>query len=62
VSLLPGQLRADGNGLVLPVAFVDLVGDGKDEAIFLMAGYDRGGYALYYDDFRKVAVVSWIYH
>jgi hypothetical protein len=35
---------------------------GKDEAIFLMAGYDRGGYALYYDNFRKVAVVSWIYH
>jgi hypothetical protein len=62
VSLLPGQIWSDGNGLVLPIAFADLAGNGKDEAIFLMAGYDRGGYALYYDDFRKVAVVSWIYH
>ena len=62
VSLLPGQLGADHNGLVLPIVFADLVGDGKDEAIFLMAGYDRGGYALFYDEFRKVAVVSWNYH
>jgi hypothetical protein len=62
VSVLPGQLGADHNGLDVPIAFADLAGDGKDEAIFLMAGYDRGGYALYYDDFRKVAVVSWIYH
>jgi hypothetical protein len=36
--------------------------DDKDEAIFVMAGDDRGGYALDHDDFRKVAMVSWIYH
>jgi hypothetical protein len=59
---MPGQLGSTRNGLVFPLGFVDLTGDGKDEAIFQLAGYDKGGYALYYDDFRKVAVVSWSYH
>jgi hypothetical protein len=59
---LPGQMGSDQNGLVLPLGFFDLAGDGRDEAVFLLAGYDRGGYAIYYDHFQKLAVVSWSYH
>lgn len=59
VWLLPGQdtFVADKTGpyadLVMPLDFVDILGDGNDEALFLMAGYDAGGYALFYDGFRK---------
>jgi hypothetical protein len=68
VWLLPGQdtFAADTTGpfaeLVMPLDFVDLLGDGNDEALFLMAGYDAGGYALFYDGFRKVTTFQWIYH
>ena len=31
---LPGQLGSTRNGLVFPLGFVDLAGDGKDEAVF----------------------------
>ena len=35
---------------------------GGNEVLFLVAGYNRGGYALYYDEFRKRAVFTWEYH
>ena len=49
-------------GLVMPLDFVDIDGEGQDVAIFLMAGYDVGGYALYFDGFHKVSYFTWIYH
>jgi hypothetical protein len=48
--------------LVTPLDFVDLQGDGRDVSIFLLAGYDAGGYALYFDNFRKVVRFTWLYH
>jgi hypothetical protein len=60
VWLLPGQdSRAE---LLMPLDFMDMLGDGSDEALFLMTGYDAGGYALFYDGFRKVSAFRWIYH
>jgi hypothetical protein len=48
--------------LVMPLDFVDLQGDGRDVSVFLLAGYDAGGYALYFDNFNKVARFTWLYH
>ena len=48
--------------LVMPLDFVDLRGDGREIAIFLLAGYDAGGYALYCDNFDKVVRFTWLYH
>jgi hypothetical protein len=48
--------------LVMPLDFVDLQGDGRDVSIFLLAGYDAGGYALYFDNFRQVVRFTWLYH
>jgi hypothetical protein len=48
--------------LAMPLDFVDIRGNGGDVALFLMAGYDAGGYALYFDGFRKVATFTWLYH
>ncbi len=45
----------------MPLDFLDL-GDGHDVAMFLMGGYDMGGYALFFDGFHKVAHFTWIYH
>jgi hypothetical protein len=46
----------------MPLDFTDLRGDGRDVVLFLLAGYDAGGDALYFDDFRKVSAYTWIYH
>ena len=68
VRLLPGQdtFVSDPSSpygdLVLPLDFVDILGDGHDVALFLMAGYDAGGYALFYDRFQKVSTFQWTYH
>jgi hypothetical protein len=40
----------------------DYVNDGKSELIFSIDGYNRGGYKLYYDDFRQDAVFEFNYH
>jgi len=67
IWLLPGQDIQSGDSepqadLIMPLDFVDILGDGRDEALFLMAGYDAGGYALFYEDFHKAAIFTWIYH
>jgi hypothetical protein len=68
---LPGQTpgisgagagKAQRAELAMPLDFVDIRGNGRDVALFLMDGYDAGGYALYYDGFRKVATFTWPYH
>jgi len=48
--------------LVMPLDFVDLQGDGQDAVLFLLSGEDAGGYALYFDNFRKVERFTWLYH
>jgi hypothetical protein len=57
---LPGQdLRGS---LVMPVDFVHVGGNSGDVALFLLAGYNAGGYELFFDGFRKVAHFTWSYH
>ena len=62
VRLLPGQLSKDRNEMIFPLAFVDLLGDGQEESLWLLGGYNRGGYALFYDGFRHRIDFSWGYH
>jgi hypothetical protein len=40
----------------------DYDNDGKSEVVFAIDGYDRGGYKLFYDDFRKNATFEFSYH
>ncbi|MGD0144275.1 MAG: hypothetical protein ABSC92_14050 [Rhizomicrobium sp.] len=40
----------------------DFAGDGGEEALFALSGYDEDGFILYYDHFRKSARISWHYH
>ena len=40
----------------------DYDSDGHSELIFSVDGYNRGGYKLYYDDFRHIAVFEFSYH
>lgn len=59
---LPGQLQTDQPDLTAPLDFDDLLRDGRDEVLFLAAGYNRGGYVLYYDGLRKHVKFTWTYH
>ncbi len=40
----------------------DYGGDGNSELVFALNDYDRGGYRLYYDDFRQRAAFEFNYH
>jgi len=40
----------------------DYGNDGKSEVVFSLAGYDKGGYELFYDDFMKHATFEFSYH
>jgi hypothetical protein len=40
----------------------DYDNDGKSEVLFAIAGDNRGGYRLFYDDFKKQAVFEYSYH
>jgi len=40
----------------------DYDNDGKSEVLFSIDGYNRGGYQLFYDDFKKHAVSEFSYH
>jgi hypothetical protein len=40
----------------------DYGNDGKTEVVFSIAGYDTGGYELFYDDFTKHATFEFSYH
>jgi hypothetical protein len=40
----------------------DYDGDGKSEIVFSIDYYNRGGYKLFYDDFRQHAVFEFSYH
>ncbi len=36
--------------------------DGKSELVFSIDRYNRGGYELFYDDFKKHVVLEFGYH
>jgi hypothetical protein len=40
----------------------DYDNDGQSELIFAINGYNRGGYELFYDEFKKHAVFEYSYH
>lgn len=40
----------------------DYDNDGKSEVLFAVAGDNRGGYRLFYDDFKEQAVFEYSYH
>lgn len=40
----------------------DYDNDGKSELVFSIDDYNRGGYKLYYDDFKQRAVFEFSYH
>jgi hypothetical protein len=40
----------------------DYDNDGKSELIFAIAGYNKGGYELFYDDFKKRVEFEFSYH
>jgi len=40
----------------------DYDGDGKSELVFAINDYNRGGYRLFYDDFRQRAVFEFSHH
>jgi hypothetical protein len=40
----------------------DYDNDGKSELIFSIDDYNRGGYKLFYDDFKQKAVFEFSYH
>jgi hypothetical protein len=40
----------------------DFAGDGNEEFLFALSGYDEDGFILYYDSFRKSARIAWHYH
>jgi hypothetical protein len=62
VWLLPGQEGSQRARLVMPLSFVDIEGSQHDTALFLMSGYNGGGYALFFDGFHRVAHFTWGYH
>jgi len=62
---LPGQIwegLINFSAALSPVAFGDFNGDGGEEAMFQFAAYNRDGYILYYDHFRRFARIEWHYH
>ncbi len=56
-----GEMRWLGSNMWL-VDANDYSGDGKSEVVFALNDYDRGGYRLYYDDFRQHAAFEFSYH
>ncbi len=43
------------------IAIGDFAGDGNEEALFWLSGYNEDGFVLYYDHFSKAAKFAWGY-
>lgn len=43
------------------IAIGDFAGDGPEEALFFLSGYNEDGFVLYYDHFQKAATFIWGY-
>lgn len=59
--LLSGEPVLMGAGLQL-VDTGDYDGDGESEVVFAYSGYNRDGYTLFTDGFRRRVEVRWSYH
>ena len=58
----PGkEIKFLGKGMRL-VDAGDYDNDGKSEVVFSIEGYDRGGYRIFYDDFKRNATFEFGYH
>jgi hypothetical protein len=55
------SVRNLGDGMLL-VDAGDYDNDGKSELVFTIDRYNRGGYELFYDDFKKHATFEFQYH
>jgi NAD(P)H dehydrogenase (quinone) len=55
------QVRFLNSGMWL-VDAGDYDADGKSEIVFSLDDYNRGGYKLFYDDFRRSATFEFTYH
>lgn len=51
-----------GFGSLELIEFADFDGDGKTEALFLMSGYNRGGYVLLHEKMTRQTKFVWSYH
>jgi hypothetical protein len=61
-AVSPGnEVKFLGQGMWL-VDAGDYDKDGKSELLFSIAGYNRGGYELFYDDFRRHVTFEYNYH
>lgn len=56
-----GRVQFLGEGMWL-VDAGDYDNDGKSEVLFCIDQYNRGGYRLFYDDFKKQAIFEFHYH
>lgn len=56
-----GEIRFLGEGMWL-VDAGDYDNDGRSEMVFSIDRYDRGGYELFYDDFKRHAEFAFSYH
>jgi hypothetical protein len=56
-----GVVRYLGSGMFL-VDAGDYDSDGKSELVFCINSDNRGGYRIYYDDFKKTAEFEFRYH
>jgi len=61
-GLAQRDARLLDSGIWLVVDAGDYDGDGKSELVFAINDYNRGGYRLFYDDFRQRAVFEFSHH
>ena len=53
---------ASGETMHRVIDIGDFAGDGREEALFWLSGYDEDGFVLLYNGFRKSARFAWHYH
>ena len=57
---LPALTSSEATHRVIDIG--DFAGDGHEEALFWLSGYDEDGFVLLYDGFKKSARFAWSYH
>jgi hypothetical protein len=57
---LPAVVSGETTHRVIDIG--DFAGDGREEALFWLSGYDEDDFVLLYDGFTKSARFTWHYH